>query len=378
MQAKKRILVVDDDTNSIAIAEELLGGDYNLKTAATGEEALEIALDFIPDLILLDVIMPGIDGYEVCRQIRSNKTLQYTKIIMVSAKAMTTERLEGYKVGADDYIIKPFDEDELLAKVRVYLRLKSVEELDQLRRQFTSTVTHEMRTPMTIVKGIICNIKADMFGKIRGNIKDQLETADKHIDRLANILNNFFDISKIEAGKMKLELAQFPLCPAVSEVYDLLKPKAEQRKIELSMDLPVEEVLLNADREKVVKILINLIGNAIKFIHEGDHINIKLEKLNGSARIDIEDTGPGIQSKDIDEVFNRFVQVERHVGPGEHGTGLGLAVTKELVELHGGRIWVENRPDGGAVFWFEIPLSVDANAEESVLVGAGNDSNVND
>jgi CheY-like chemotaxis protein len=119
MQIQKKILVVDDDPNNIVIVGELLGDDYDLKTATTGEEALEIALDFLPDIILLDIMMPGIDGYDVCRRLREHSTLQYAKIIMVSAKAMVSERLKGYEVGANDYLTKPFEEDELLEKVRV-------------------------------------------------------------------------------------------------------------------------------------------------------------------------------------------------------------------------------------------------------------------
>jgi len=119
MQIKKKILVVDDDPNNIVIVGELLGDDYDLKTATTGEEALEITLHFLPDIILLDIMMPGIDGYDVCRRLREHSTLQYAKIIMVSAKAMVSERLKGYEVGANDYLTKPFEEDELLEKVRV-------------------------------------------------------------------------------------------------------------------------------------------------------------------------------------------------------------------------------------------------------------------
>ncbi len=125
MQPRSRILVVDDNPTNIKIAKAVLGEDYDLALAVTGEEALEIAPAFRPDVILLDIMLPGIDGYEVCRKIRGNPALRHTKIIMVSAKAMISGRLQGYEAGADDYITKPYEEDELLAKVRVFLRLKS-------------------------------------------------------------------------------------------------------------------------------------------------------------------------------------------------------------------------------------------------------------
>ncbi|MGD8500657.1 MAG: response regulator, partial [Phycisphaerales bacterium] len=136
LQLRAKILAVDDDAVDIAIVERLLSKDeYDLRTASTGEQALEIAADFQPDIILLDVMMSGISGYEVCRQVRADSKLRYAKIIMVSNLAMVSERLQGYEVGADDYISKPFDEAELLAKIRVYSRLKSVEEVDRFKTE---------------------------------------------------------------------------------------------------------------------------------------------------------------------------------------------------------------------------------------------------
>jgi DNA-binding response OmpR family regulator len=133
-------LAVDDNPVNIEIIEALLDEDHNLITATTGEEALKIAPDFRPDLILLDIMMPGMNGYEVCRRLRANSNLMYTKIILVSAKIMTPERLEGYEAGADDYITKPFDEDEFLAKVRVYLRLSTLEEVECLNKKLQSAI----------------------------------------------------------------------------------------------------------------------------------------------------------------------------------------------------------------------------------------------
>ncbi|MFQ5461963.1 MAG: response regulator [Phycisphaerae bacterium] len=146
MQTEKKILAVDDSPMNIAIVQKMLGDDFCVKAAINGEEALEIAREFKPDIALLDIMMPGIDGYEVCRRMRADHVMQKTKIIMISAKAMLSERLDGYAAGADDYITKPFEEAELMAKIRVYLRLKSVEEVDQLRTGVLSLLGHEMQT----------------------------------------------------------------------------------------------------------------------------------------------------------------------------------------------------------------------------------------
>jgi two-component system sensor histidine kinase/response regulator len=140
MQVQGKILTVDDDPNNITIIEELLDDNYELKTATSGEEALEIAQQFRPDIILLDIMMPGMNGYEVCRKLREHCTSEYTKIIMVSARAMVSERLEGYKSGADDYITKPFDGDELLAKIKLYMELKPAEEMNHINCEIATSI----------------------------------------------------------------------------------------------------------------------------------------------------------------------------------------------------------------------------------------------
>jgi signal transduction histidine kinase len=375
VQNKSKILAVDDNPTNNEIIQEMLSEDYDLRIATTGEEALEVATDFRPDLILLDIMMPGMDGYEVCRRLRASSNLKYTKVILVSAKSMTSERLEGYEAGADDYIAKPFDDDEFRAKVDVYLRLKHTEEIDQMRRDFTTTVTHEMRTPMNVIRGFMSNALEGVYGKVNRELRQQLEVASRNVDRLAGIITNFFEISRIEAGKMELQITRFDIQDVILEVVDRLKPKAISRQIKLKAEKSTGKLLIDADCEKLVTALTHLVENAIKFIHEGGSVCVRANNHDGKMRIDVEDNGPGIPHSNVDRVFDRFVQVERQDGPGEHGTGLGLAIAKGLIELHGGSIWVQNNPKGGSVFSFEIPKSHKTrNTEVPVLCCADNHS----
>jgi len=172
MHRQTHILIVDDHPTNVAVLEEILGEHYTLKTASCGEEALAIAPDFQPALILLDIMMPGIGGYETCRQLRAHPTLRHTKIIMVSARALVSERLQGYEAGAHDYITKPFDEEELMAKVRVYLRLTSLEEVEQLTSNVLALLSHETRTPLNgmlpplqMLPGSIANVSVAAMNK---------------------------------------------------------------------------------------------------------------------------------------------------------------------------------------------------------------------
>ena len=189
MESKSKILAVDDSATNVAVMQEMLSEAYNLKTAASGEEALEIANDFRPDITLLDIMMPGIDGYEVCRRMRATPSLRQTKIIMVSAKALVAERLEGYAAGADDYITKPFAEDELQAKIKVYLRLKNVEEVDQLKNGVVSLLGHEMRSQINgiLLPTTLLMSDEDMAGVERKMLADMVY---RNIKRLHGLLED--------------------------------------------------------------------------------------------------------------------------------------------------------------------------------------------
>jgi len=362
MEKPTKILAVDDNTTNLEIFEELLEDEFNLVTACSGEEALEIAERFQPDLILLDIMMPGIDGYEVCRRLRKNPSLKYTEVIMVTAKALTTERLEGYDVGADDYVTKPFDGDELLAKIRAFLHLKKIEEMEQIEEDFSETVTHEMRTPMTIAKNIISNAQEDTFGEISPKLSKQLNIVNDEMDRIARIISDFFDITRIETGDMELDETEFDITSLIFEIIEEFKNKATEKRIAIDTDIQFNGVLIWGDRKKIMQVMRHLVDNAVKFIDEEGTICIRVCDIGDKIRIDVEDDGPGINTEETNAIFSKFVQKINKVGPGQHGTGLGLAVSKGIVELHDGIIRAENKPEGGAIFSVEIPKQASLNA----------------
>ena len=385
MQVQGKILAVDDDPNNITILKELLDDNYDLKGATTGEQALEIAQDFQPDIILVDIMMPGMNGHELCRRLREHCTLKHTKIIMVSARAMVTDRLEGYKAGADDYITKPFEGDEFLAKVRVYLHLKHAEEVEQMRHEVTITVMENLRTPVVVAKNIISIVSTNIFSDVNTNIyrkidpklRHQLEIANDCMKHLEKTISNFIDISEIYAGKVELQPTLFSMQSVVLEVVNLLKLKTALKLIDFNIDIPTEELLVNADRQKIVKIFGHLIGDIIRVAHEGDSIYIRVKNLRDRIGVDIEGNRRGIEISKIKELFNRSIQIEKYVSSGRHNTDFELAVAKGLVELHGGCIWAENRPEDGVVFSFEIPIAAETRTEtQPALSGAAADSGV--
>jgi len=229
-------------------------------------------------------------------------------------------------------------------------------EHDQLKSEFVATVSHEMRTPLTIFKNIISNALAGVMGRLNPKLQKNLEMADKTIDRLARIIGEFLDISKIEAGKMKLHLAEFDIRSVISDAVKTLVLLTDEKNIELKTYMWDCELLISADRDRIEQVLINLIGNAIKFAPDGGHINVRTKNLDTTVAVEIEDDGPGIERGDIEKIFDHFVQIEKQVGPGEHGTGLGLPIAKELVEMHGGRIEVKSELGCGTTFTVFLPL----------------------
>jgi signal transduction histidine kinase len=228
-------------------------------------------------------------------------------------------------------------------------------EHDRLKSEFVSTVSHELRTPLFIFKNIVSNAMAGVMGKVSHRLYESLKMADKSIDRLSRIVSDFLDISRIESGEMRLRRAVIPIQTVVSEVVDSLEILASAKDIELKTNLLKEELLVNIDRDRIVQVLTNLIGNAIKFIPVSGQINVDVADCGCEVRVAVRDNGPGLSKDETEKVFDRFVQIHQFAGPGEHGTGLGLTIAKELVQMHGGRIWVESSPGGGCCFFFTLP-----------------------
>jgi len=233
---------------------------------------------------------------------------------------------------------------------------EKLKEHDRLKTEFIVNVSHELRTPLTIFKNIISNLQAGVVGKMNDKQHKNLEIADKEIDRLARIISDFMDVAKIEAGEINLDLQLLSVQSLVTDVVELLKPLADEKNTELITSMGEVDLFVNVDRDRMIQVLTNLINNAIKFVPDiGGRIVVQVKDVGDEISIAVEDNGRGINADDISKVFDRFVQVEKHVGPGYHGTGLGLSISRELIELHGGRIWAESESGHGSKFCFTVP-----------------------
>ena len=367
MSRKNKILVVDDSPLNVnLIKHRLKDENYELEKAYSGEEALAIASEYRPDVILLDIVMPGIDGYEVSRRIRRNPTLQNTKIIMVSAKTSIAERLEGYEAGADDYVARSVDKEELLAKVRVYLRLKEqaeqlenakniAEAANRLKSEFLANISHELRTPLHGIIGF-ANLGIGKHLKSKPEkILRYFERIRESGDTLLELVNNLLDLSKLESGKMVFDFKKVELSYLIRMVCDEFLPTISPLNLSIQYQKPEFDTVQSLDSHKIKQVIRNLLSNAIKFSPENGVIEIKTTQKNDSLRTTIQDQGVGIPEYELGTIFDKFIQSSK-TKTGAGGTGLGLSICREIINGHNGRIWAENSPDGGAIFAVELPV----------------------
>lgn len=360
MAIKTKILIVDDDSRNIRILEEILSDDFEIEEAVNGSEALEKASRFMPDIILLDIMMPDIDGLEVCKSIRENHNLSFIKIILVSGKARQDEKLEGYEAGADDYITKPFDDDELLAKVKVFAKLKFSEEINQLKTNFLDLLSHETGTPLNAIVGFSSLLKNE--SGFTEEVYASLEHINKAGKSLAEKINRLLFLSSL---KQKPASEQIPI-PVKDIIAGALFPIEEEKQhkgirvntsiLEPNSDSLLENASVRGCYEHLVKALSYILENAVGFSKENGEVTIatKLSDDNRVCNIEIKDDGPGISDGLDRKLFEEFniPSILSH----SSGLGISLAISKLIIEMHNGTISVRNNDDSGATFVVSLPL----------------------
>jgi len=227
-------------------------------------------------------------------------------------------------------------------------------EVDRMKAEFISTVSHELRTPLSITKEGISLVLDGIPGEINREQDEILTVAKDNVDRLAHLINNLLDIARIDAGKAELKRKPVGLKRVVKQIVVSFKTRVKQKRLQMKTDLPMREIDVYVDEEKIVQVFRNLIENAIKFVEEG-YIEVSVTEKKDMVECAVKDTGAGLSKDQIERAFDRFQQFGRVDGAGEKGTGIGLAITREIVEMHHGRMWVESRPGRGSSFIFTLP-----------------------
>lgn len=350
---KARILAVDDDPMNLAVIEELLGDEYNLLQLERGDAVLEAAKEFQPDLVLLDIMMPGMNGYEVCEQLRATDGLKHLKIMLVSAKAMVEERLLGYKAGADDYVTKPFNLDEFLAKVRVYIRLKSVEEVNELKMGFLDLLNHDTKTPLTSIMApaelLMANTPMDedqrkMMGKmILDSAKD-----------LSGLLERVSLWSALKLGQVEIEPEEVELVEIVETEAEAIKAKNPDCELKINLQ-GCSSIRVLGSRSYLSTVSSTLLDNAVRYSPASGQVEIALQQTSSKAQFSVTDQGPGISPSYLPHVFDPLCVEE----PKAHGgrQGLSLALSKAMIEAMNGEISVDSSPGVTTSFTVSLPTA---------------------
>ncbi|MFA6063544.1 MAG: response regulator [Gallionella sp.] len=359
------LLLVDDAPENLALMSNLLRNEYRVKVATSGEKALKIAASATPpDLILLDIMMPGMDGYEVCRQLKSNARTKNIPVIFLTAKVEMKDEQRGLELGAVDYITKPVSPPIVMARVKNHLALKKInnqleratfvaEKANLAKTNFLSGMSHELRSPLNAILGFAQLMESDAQSPTSAQ-KDSITQILQAGWHLLKLINEILDLAKIESGHVPLQFQPVSLSEVMSECQSMLALQAQQHGIRMSFPEFATPCFVLADRTRVKQVLINLLSNAIKYNRQNGSIKVTLTTSGeGRTRVNIRDTGLGLAPEKMTQLFQAFNRLGQESG-NQEGTGIGLVVALRLVELMEGRMGVESRVDVGSLFWFEL------------------------
>ena len=364
---RQAILVVEDDPALCSAIVSALADQFpeaEIRSATDGNAAWEVLRRGDVDVLLTDVVIPGPDGLQLLRRVREDRALADIYVMLMTGMASPEELFAALDRGADDCLLKPCRWGELIARVRAGLRraratrrhVVRAAELQQLyerHTEFLSTVSHEIRTPLSAILSA-ANVLLRYGGKRPESVERFARMIHQEGRRLTRLINNLLDLAKIEAGQIQWHFAPTALADLIKEVQESFSALAAERHVALEVLPWREPMVVTLDRDKMTQVLGNLLSNAIKHSPEGAAVRLRYRPgADGSARLEVEDQGAGIPSGREEEIFERFQQLE--VGEERGGTGLGLTISRQLVEHHGGRIWAEPGRERGALFVVELP-----------------------
>lgn len=369
-QKKYVILIVDDIVQNLQVlGTTLMENNYEISMANNGFQALKLVEKVNPDLILLDVLMPDMTGFEVCEKIKAMDKFKDIPVIFLTAKTEAEDIVQGFEKGGVDYITKPFNKSELLVRIRTHIELKNARDiiLEQNQRltalnneksEILGIAAHDLKNPLSSIKGLaeVVQMMYDDFGKDEIiDIADQIRISSEY---MFQIISDLLDINAIEEGKIKINLESFGLSEVINRAIEKYSQKAAEKSINIIFNPQSEDLKVRADVVKTIQVLDNLISNALKFSPFGKSVWIEpgIDASGKSARIEVRDQGPGISGEDMKKMFGKFAKLSAKPTNNENSTGLGLSIVKKLVESMNGSISCESEIGNGTSFFLELPL----------------------
>lgn len=361
------IFLIDDVVQNLQVLSEALRQEgFRISGAGSGAAALRILQQVQPDLILCDIMMPEMDGYEVARRLKAQPETQAIPLIFLTARTESEDILKGFEAGGVDYVTKPFNTSELIARVKTHLELKLARDtimehterlsaLNQEKDQILNLAAHDLKNPLASIL-----LMAEMIQIRKGELAPEkvLNYAD-HIYQDANrmllIITNFLDVNKIESGRIQPQWQEWSLQEIFSRLRKSYLPQAEKKEIQLFISEPEPELKLKTDPLLLFQLLDNLLSNALKFSQSGKQVWVRYTVLKDGLLLDIEDQGPGFNAKDQELMFQKFARLSAQPTAGENSTGLGLAIVRRLADMLNAELSFTTEPGRGTCFRLKLP-----------------------
>ena len=362
------ILLVEDDEFAMSLATTIIEGIESIRlfNAYNGEEALEVINSNTVDMLITDIMMPVMDGFELIEKARNIPSMEDAHIIIITALQFLEQKVKGFELGANDYITKPFDYNEFKARIGAAVRTillrkqlkkayKELEKATEFKRLLLGRVAHDLRTPISIIDGYLHIIK-DNYGK---STKEEFDNYFNNIMNQSRFINSIcrdiLDYTALDMGKLTLNLSEYSIESVIREAVMLNTPQANARNINIEIKVLGEIPLIVMDSHRITGVFWNLINNAIKYSRKNSPIQIDISKRMENVEVTITDHGRGISKEDMDQIFRFFAAGNENVSTGVGSVGLGLAISKRLVQLHGGDIFVESKQGVGSTFTIVLP-----------------------
>jgi two-component system sensor histidine kinase/response regulator len=357
------VLIVEDTIETLRLLSDLLSEQgYDVRAVTNGRQAIQAVERDPPDLILLDINLPEVDGYEVCRHLRASERSQHVPIIFITAMTDTADKVRAFETGGVDYVTKPFQIEEVLARVKAHVALRRtrteladsftrLRTLEHLRDEMVRMVIHDMRSPLA---SLLMDLRflagqADAFSD---DGRAALQSALKAVREMTAMASDVLDVSRLEASSMPIERAVWDLTRMARDVCSVLETAGIERAVDIE-SAGAAEVM--CDGALVRRVMENFVSNGIRYSPAGSRVRISIASGNGAVQVAVHDQGAGVAPEYREKIFEKFGTLEDRQESSYHGVGLSLPFCKLAIEAHGGTIGVDSRAPAGCTFWFELP-----------------------
>jgi len=356
------IMVVDDTPANLKLLHKMLQSkSYRVLAFPDGEKALNAAARHPPDLIFLDIKMPGMDGFEVCERLKADAALKDIPVIFISALAETADKVKAFAVGGVDYVTKPFQFEEVNARVETHLRLRrqqiELQALNDLKNRFLGMAAHDLRSPLGAIMGIgelLAGQLSPLLTEKQSSFFDMLFASSQF---MIGLINDLLDISAIESGYLTIERRMVDITVPIMRSVEINGMLASPKNMSIAINCQEQLPQVFADINRIEQVINNLLSNAIKYSQPGTDIAVRLHHENNEVIISVADHGPGIPEKEQHKLFQAFGKTSvRPISKEERSTGLGLLIVRKIVEAHEGRVWLLSEHGKGTEFFFSLPV----------------------